>query len=51
MPANELHFSYDFKDTLTYCKEDKLFLGSGNPNADILVSWDINQSIIIYLWE
>ena len=37
MPANELHFSSDFKDIITYCKEHELFLGSGNPNADILI--------------
>ncbi|SFI85666.1 hypothetical protein [Myroides guanonis] len=37
MPANELHFSSDFKDIITYCKENKLFLGAGNPNADILI--------------
>ena len=37
MPTNELHFSSDFKDIITYCKENELFLGSGNPNADILI--------------
>lgn len=41
MPANDLHFSSDFKDIITYCKENELLLGSRNPNADILVEYYI----------
>ena len=37
MPADELHFSSNFKNIITYFKVNEPFLESGNLNADILI--------------
>jgi len=34
---NKINYTSHFKEVLNLCKQNKLFLGLGNPNAKILI--------------